>query len=369
MDTFSQLIGKRIKIAREGSSMTQETLAHALGLKDRQSVSSIEAGERKVTPEELLKAAEFMSKPIDFFTDPYVVAESSGFSYRATTLDANILKQFAANAERLISSQRRFRILLGETSSPIHSQLSITKSTSFNVATLCGERTAASWGLGPVPAKRLREVAEEKLGISILFVDGSTSVSGAACRLEDGDVILINRRESEGRRNFNIGHELFHLLTWQEMPPPPLDYESENGGQKKSRCEQLADCYSVGLLMPSEAVKERWAQKNQQDFSDWLAQHASEMLVSRAALYWRLVNLGLIDKDEQPLPASAKNKPTTVPRSPAPQLYSRSFVTRLQQVLDRGHLSVIRATEILDCSLESLVELLKSYNLEVSFPH
>ncbi len=237
------------------------------------------------------------------------------------------------------------------------------------MAALCGERTAANWGLGPVPAQRLREVAEEKLGISILFVDGNTSVSGAACCLEDGDVILINRRESEGRRNFNMGHELFHLLTWKAMPPAPLDYESENGSQKKSRCEQLADCYSGGLLMPSSAVKERWAQKNQQDFSDWLAQHASEMLVSRAALYWRLVNLGLIDKGEQPLPASAKNKPTAAPRSPAPQLYSRSFVTRLQQVLDRGHLSVLRATEILDCSLERLAELLKSYDLEVPFPH
>ena len=35
----------------------QDALAAALGLKDRQSVSAIELGERKVTPEELVKAA------------------------------------------------------------------------------------------------------------------------------------------------------------------------------------------------------------------------------------------------------------------------------------------------------------------------
>lgn len=367
MDSLSYLIGKRLKIARLGSSVTQEALADALGLKDRQSISAIEVGERKVTPEELIKAADFLQKTLDFFTDPYVVAESNEFSYRARTLDGNVLKEFAAHAERLISAHRRFRNLLGETSSPVHSQLpEITRSTSLNVAALSGERTAAGWSLGSIPAQRLRDVAEERLGISILFVDGNTSISGAACRLDDGDVILINRNESEGRRNFDIGHEIFHLLTWHTMPPDRMDYESENGSRTKPRCEQLADSYSGGLLMPSAIVKERWAQRNNQDFADWLRQHSAELLVSRVALYWRLVNLGLIAKDEQSLPAISKPKPAT-PRIQIPRLYNRAFVTRLQQVLDRGHLSVVRATEVLDCSIEQLVQLLKSYDLAVPF--
>ena len=41
----------------------------------------------------------------------------------------------------------------------------------------------------------------------------------AACRLPELDVVLINRREVEGRRHFDLAHELFHILTWDAMPP------------------------------------------------------------------------------------------------------------------------------------------------------
>src|SRR5258708_4267264 len=350
MDTLSYLIGKRLRIAREKASTTQEALAAALGFNDRQTISAIEVGERKVTPEELIKAADFLRESLNFFTDPYVVAERHEFSYRATTVDGQILDEFGNRAARLTSAQRRFRSLLGETASPVHSQLpDLTKSTPFNVAALHGERTAAAWGLGPIPAQRLRDIAEEKLGISILFVDGNIGVSGAACRLDDGDVILINRNESEGRRNFDIGHEIFHLLTWQAMPPETLDYEPEDGARKKPRSEQLADSYSGGLLMPATAITERWAKRENQDFANWLRQHSAELLVSPVALYWRLVNLGLITKEAYSLPTAPKAKPAGR-RGEMPRLYSRAFVTRLHQVLDLGHLSVLRAIEVLDCS-------------------
>ena len=363
MDTFSRQIGKRLKIAR--ASHSQETLASALGLKDRQSISAIELGERRISPEELLKASDFLGKPVEFFTDPYIVPESNAFSFRAKTFDRKILCDFSEHASRLISAHRRFRDLLGETSSPIHTQLQdVTKRTPLKVASLYGERTAAAWGLGPVPAERLCEVAEEKIGVSILFVDGDAAVSGAACRLDDGDVILINRHEPEGRRNFNIGHEIFHLLTWQEMPPEALDFESDNESRTKPSCERLADSYAGGLLMPSSAVKARWERRKDQTLPDWLREHAAEMRVSPTAIYWRLVNLELIDKDEHPFPVGTKA--ISQIRS-IPLLYNRPFVTRLQKVLERGNLSVIRATEILDCSIEQLINIFESYNLEVPF--
>lgn len=363
MDSFSQLIGKRLKFAR--ASYSQEVLASALGLNDRQSISAIELGERKITPEELIKAADFLGKPVEFFTDPYIVPESSGFSFRANKLDPKILGDFSEQATRLISAHRRFRDLLGETTSPVQAQLrDVTLKTPLKVASSYGEQSAEAWGLGQVPGERLREVAEDKIGISILFVDGGAAVSGAACRLDDGDVILINRNESEGRRNFNIGHEIFHLLTWHEMPPEALDLEADNEFRPKSRCEQLANSYSGGLLMPSGVVKTRWEDRKNQTLADWLLKNSAEMRVSPAAIYWRLVDLELIDKDEHPFSIGTKAK--SPPRQ-TPLLYNRPFVTRLQKVLERGNLSVIRATEILDCSIEELVKLFESYNLEVPF--
>jgi uncharacterized protein DUF955 len=37
-------------------------------------------------------------------------------------------------------------------------------------------------------------------------------ISGVACQLQAGDAILINRQENEGRRNFDLAHEIFHVL-------------------------------------------------------------------------------------------------------------------------------------------------------------
>ena len=116
--------------------------------------------------------------------------------------------------------------------------------------------------------------------------------------------------------------------------------------------------------MPSTEIKARW--NSPSDLGAWLSRHAAELLVSPIALYWRLVNLDLIDKGEQPPPSSTKAK-SAVSR-PLPQLYNRAFVQRLHTVLDRGHLTALRAVEVLDCSLPELVHLFRSYELEPPFP-
>jgi XRE family transcriptional regulator, fatty acid utilization regulator len=364
MDTFSLLIAKRFKSAREKASANQDALATALGLNDRQSISDIEVGKRKVSPEELVKAAEFLGQPVEYFTDPYLVTEPNAFSFRAREMNGPALNEFRQHAERLISAQRRFRIHLKTVPSPVHSQLSgLTKSSPPAEATMQGEQLAAAWQLGPIPAMRLREVAEEKLNISILYVDAPVAVSGAACRLDDGDVILINRNESEGRRNFDLGHELFHLLTWLKMPPENFELAIDNPGKKRPKPEVLADCFSSGLLMPSADVQARWVSSSGADFSSWLTRHASEMLVSPIALYWRLVTLGLVNKEERPFPAN-----TTLKVRDTPRLYNRTFAQQLHGVLDQGHITALRATEVLDCSFNELVQLFRSYDLETPFP-
>jgi Zn-dependent peptidase ImmA (M78 family)/DNA-binding XRE family transcriptional regulator len=362
MDTLTFLIGERFTCAR-GASVSQEDLAKALGFKDRQTISAIETGERRVTPDELMRAAQFFGKPLDFFTDPYQVPEKPGFSYRASTYDRAKLEAFENQAERLISAQRRFRSLLEETASPVHAQLrDFTKSTALNAASYRGEQLAAAWKLGEAPAWRLREAAEEEMGVSIFYVDAPDKISGAACFLSDGGVVLINRRESAGRRNFNLGHELFHLLTWNEMPPERMDLDE--GSRARSRTEQLADSFTGGLLMPSVTVRARWQGRGSTDFAAWLQQNSSELGVSSLALYTRLSLLGLIDRNEIAFPTT---RPTGQRSDRSPKLYNQTFVSRLQQVLERGHITVRRTVELLDCSIDELAALLRSYELTVPF--
>src|ERR1019366_8452802 len=97
----------------------------------------------------------------------------------------------------------------------------------------------------------------------------------------------------------------------------------------------------------------------------WLRQHAGELRVSAPALYWRLVNLGLVAKDA--LDARALNRLAETQAEGRPNLYSASFVARLHKVLDHGYVSVLKACDLLDCSMDDLRSLFAAYKLPVPF--
>ena len=77
----------------------------------------------------------------------------------------------------------------------------------------------------------------------VLMVDAERDISGAACRLPELDAVLISRREFAGRRHFDLAHELFHILTWDAMPPEHSETARETGG---NRVEQLANTFAAG---------------------------------------------------------------------------------------------------------------------------
>ena len=79
---MTNLIGARIKALREERKLSQEELARMFGFKDRQTVSAIETGERRVSAEELLLAVERLGVSLDYFTDPFQLAGEGKFSWR-----------------------------------------------------------------------------------------------------------------------------------------------------------------------------------------------------------------------------------------------------------------------------------------------
>jgi Zn-dependent peptidase ImmA (M78 family)/DNA-binding XRE family transcriptional regulator len=358
---FVRMLGERVRHARLAAELSQDELARRLGFNDRQTISTIETGQRAVSAEELVALTIALKQPLDFFTDPYVVTEKHALSYRAKTQATADVPAFERQAERLIASQRRFRELLGEPVNPIMAQLgSLTKQSPLDFATFLGERTTRAWQLGDIPAVRLRESIERELRATILFIDAPASISGAACRLQDGDFIFINRNEPLSRQNFDLGHELFHLLTWEKMQPERLDLPGA-----RTPIERLANSFTAGLLMPAEIVKSRWQKRGTESLATWIGRHASELRVSPEALYWRLVNLELITKEETDPKALPQARDKTA--ESRPNLYSAEFVARLHKVLARGLVSVLRTTELLDCSIDDLKGIFRAYKLQSPF--
>ena len=224
----SNLIGSRIKALREERRLSQDELARIFGFKDRQTVSAIETGERRLSANELLTAVEKLGASLDYFTDPFLLAGEGKFSWRRhPRVGVESVKAFERVASRWIAANRTLAGQVGKPGPILRQSLKLTSRSSFEEAMGAGERFAADFKLGPISAEKLPEVMERKLGILVLMVDAIDGVSGAACRLPDLDAVLINRHEVAGRRNFDLAHELFHILTWDTMPPEYLEEATE----------------------------------------------------------------------------------------------------------------------------------------------
>lgn len=61
------LIGKRIREARESAGLSQRELAEKIGYESSTAISYIESGERKVSVIDLEKMAEILGRDIRFF--------------------------------------------------------------------------------------------------------------------------------------------------------------------------------------------------------------------------------------------------------------------------------------------------------------
>ena len=358
-------VAERIRLAREQKALTQEEFSKRFGCNNRQTISAIETGIRRVSPEEIKLIGKILECPTSFFIDPYVITEKRAFSYRAKPNSRDI-DAFEQQAHKLISANRRFCRLLGEPAIPFSSQLkSINKQSPLQAAAHAGDQASQVLDLGELPALKLRNAVEDKLHIMVLFLDGPESISGAACHLSDGDYILINRQEASFRRNFNLGHELFHLLTWNTMAPERIDEIRQDA--QRPKVEKLADNFSSGLLLPSEKVLTRWKYRTPTlDIHEWIISTAKEFRVSGEAFYWRLVNLQLISTTEE-VNRIRLSRSDEEDSSGKPHRFNAQFARRLKAVLDRGLVSIRKASDLLECDLDEVKEIVSSYGLEASF--
>lgn len=361
----TQLIGARIKALREERGLSQEDLARLFGFNDRQTVSAIETGERRVTAEELLLAVEKLGAPLDYFTDPFLLVGEGRFSWRQTNVGPQRLSAYERSAGRWIAAFRMIAPQVGRATPLLRRALGLTRRHSFEDAAAAGERLAADFALGDVPASGLAEVMERQFGILVLMVDALAGISGAACRLPDLDAVLINRNEVAGRRHFDLAHELFHILTWDAMPPEHIEEASETG---KGRVEQLANNFASAVLMPAAAVERfgDWSETRGGDLGAKLNATADALAVTASALKWRLVGLGKLDLGtarEIPDATLRYNGHEPVEHNPPP-LFSKPFIEVMALALRDGRLSARRAAGLLDLTLDDLADLFGAHGVE-----
>ena len=232
--------------------------------------------------------------------------------------------------------------------------------SSYEDAIRAGERFVAEFGLGDVPATRLADVMERELGILVLMVDADRGISGAACQLPELDAVLVARHEVEGRRHFDfdLAHDLFHLLTRDAMPPEHREKATETGG---SRVEQLTNHFAAAVLMPADTLAGfgNWSELGRAALVARLNAVANELHVTASALKWRLVALGaLTSTTARAVPdAALRHNGRDEAENLPPARFSRPFMEVLGLAVGQGLVSMRRAATLLDLSLDELSDL------------
>lgn len=360
------VVGARIKARREELGFNQDALAKALGFKDRQTVSAIETGNRRVSAEELVLVSDVLDAPLEFFTDPFLLVGEGAFSWRQRGVAPADLATYERTAGRLIALFRVLRRRIHCDPPLLRPSLTLSEKSSFEEAAAAGERFAAEFALGEIPGTRLAEVMERELGILVLMVDTIDGISGAACHLPELDAVLINRREVRGRRNYDLAHELFHILTWEAMPPERVEDNRRSG--RGNRVEQLAENFASAVLMPTSVLARfgDWMVYTPRELPGRLNVAAEELGVSSSALRYRLLNAGLLPPDVAKSVEERRLRNNGRPSADQelPPLFSRTFAAVVAEAIDAGEISVRRVAGILGLDVDDLAEMFAAHGMD-----
>jgi Zn-dependent peptidase ImmA (M78 family) len=314
---------------------------------------------------------KILGKDLDYFTDPFRLVGEGSFSWRVSKDVQDQLGDFETRAGTWLALYRDLAKDAGhrrkeDAPRTVPLSLSLTTRSSYEDALDAASWLAGEWRLGDVPADRLERAIRKRMRTLVLYVDAPHGISGAAFRLPGVNAILINRQEWLGRRNFDLAHELFHLLTWETIPPKHAENSMVG---PKSRPEQLANCFASALLMPERVIRSwrdafpSFPPEDRMQWNRWLNARAFDLRVSTPALQWRLVQLGLLPKRD----VDNSLDWVTECRTETPPRFSEEYVRILRRGLDAGTVSVPQATALLGLTIADLADLFRAHRVDAPF--
>ncbi len=204
------------------------------------------------------------------------------------------------------------------------------------------------------PWKSLLEILENDYYVKIFhykFNGSAISFYGNTI----GPAIMLNTNNVGWRRNFDLAHELFHLITW--------DFEKQNDESTDIE-EKFADIFASEFLMPEIKLKQSIEETLQEDrkISDYtINKLANQYDVSYEALIRRInkvynINLSnekindIVDKVKEVYPISErKNKKTSM----FPERYENQAIDCLR----KGKMSTAQCARYLNKSVSELMAI------------
>jgi len=288
-------IGERLRKAREAIGYTQPVAAGKSGI-GVSSISEFETGRREPSFSQLSKLAEIYKKTIDFFLIDTVPAEAVPLWRDPPTIDEE-RKETEAKFRQLCEQYHRLELCTGQARKANLPKPDTIKRENFDYiqAGRLAEKVQRGLLPGDVPSSSLKQILEEQFYVKIFHLN----FPGSAISTVDGSfgpAILLNKESKLWRRNFDLAHELFHLLTWDI-------FRVGNRGEAKpsEQEEKLANAFASRLLLPTDSVKDKIDSVCDSEGKvtlETLDEIAREFGVSLEALLWRMLYLYNISSDK-----------------------------------------------------------------------
>ena len=288
-------IPERLKNARKRTKLTLQQVKKKFGI-GISSLSEFESGKREPRLSQLQALASAYRLPLSYFIsdepprhEMVLWREQPAEEHRE--IEARFLQLCEQYHNLELWCDARIQSCLPDAQGE-------KESFSYDDAEALAIKVRSDLQLGNRPGQELLRVLEEVCGVKIFHI--SFDPTGAAASIKSeifGHAVLLNSSNVRWRRNFDLAHELFHLLTWDIF----------RAGEDSSTCvaedkeEKRATCFASHLLMPTDVIKTaltRVKKDNKYPYKD-LIDVARQFDVSIEALLWRMHFLFRRKPDDQ----------------------------------------------------------------------
>jgi Zn-dependent peptidase ImmA (M78 family)/transcriptional regulator with XRE-family HTH domain len=278
-------IGARLRAARDAIGYTIEKASQESGI-GQSSISEFENDRREPKFSQLSRLADIYRRPVEFFlTDESIIGNV--MLWRDAPEAPDDVKRTEAEFHQLCQQYHRLEVLCGEVMCP-ELPVSRVKREEFDYkhAGRLAIEFQRKYIVGEIPSASLKQILEEKFYVKIFHLVFSGSAISTVSS-EFGPAILLNANSKLWRRNYDLAHELFHLLTWNIFRTGDAHINKPDSDE-----ERFANAFASNLLLPTDAVKDKidaaLNERGQISF-DALDEIARQFGVSLEALLWRMV--------------------------------------------------------------------------------
>lgn len=275
-------LSERLKSARVNTGLKQKQVYERCGIDDS-SLSAFENGHSEPRLSQLEKLAKVYHVPLSYFFKD-ITTKMPTIMWRNKPENN---KEIKAEFLQLCRQYKQLEIWtneVGEKKLPSLRKSGVVLSYP-DVMELASD-TRHIMGLGERPGESLHWTLEEVYGVKIFYMDlGQAGIAACAVSDEFGEAILLNNNCPRWRRNHDLAHELFHLLTWEFFK------HIEGICEPTKQEEKFATCFAGNFLLPTEVVSTAIDKAADEDgkipFSK-LDSIAREFDVSLESLFWRM---------------------------------------------------------------------------------